>query len=298
MSEVERNENKEYIQARTPDKMRLAQYVNRAKGPDRTMAEFADSCGVSASTLSRIVNCKITKPVAEELIRAIVKNADPEQQIDLDLVMSANGMVPKDFHERRTQNMYNHWERRDAQISLETDMKNIISEELFSRQKMLLFYQRIPSELLPENKYRLRRANSFGIHIWGYEPKVWHIIAAPYSMEIVDERDRRMLMMRLMERYSGWFLHDAWEPEALKDIKTSFAFADMEIYQEFRELIKDVKVNSYMSIILIDPEKREVTEEYQLPRNDGKEFTSIFSEPKVVTADDEYWDDTHSEDDE
>lgn len=298
MSEVERNENKEYIQARTPDKMRLAQYVNRAKGPNRTMAEFADSCGVSASTLSRIVNCKITKPVAEELIRAIIKNADPEQQIDLDLVMGANGMVSKDFHEARTQNMYNHWERRDAQISLETDMKNIISEELFSREKMLLFYQRVPSELLPENKFKLRRTSSFAVHILGYEPKLWNFITAPYAMGIVDERDRRMLMMRLMERYSGWFLHDAWEPEALKDIKTSFAFVDLEIYQEFRELIKRVKVNSYMSIILIDPEKREVTEEYQLPRNDGKEFISIFSEPKVVADNDEYWDDTHLEDEE
>ena len=298
MSEVERNKNKEYIQARTPDKMRLAQYVNRAKGPNRTMAEFADSCGVSASTLSRIVNCKITKPVAEELIRAIVKNADPEQQIDLDLVMGANGMVSKDFHETRTQNMYNHWERRDAQISLETDMKNIISEELFSREKMLLFYQRVPSELLPENKFKLRRPSSFAVHILGYEPKLWNFITAPYAMGIVDERDRRMLMMRLMERYSGWFLHDAWEPEALKDIKTSFAFADLEIYQEFRELINGVKVNSYMSIILIDPEKREVAEEYQLPRNDGKEFISIFSEPKVVADNDEYWDDTHPEDDE
>ena len=58
----------EYVQVRTPDKIDIAHLVNIAKGPDRTMAQFADECQISASTLSRIVNGKTTKPLAYDTI--------------------------------------------------------------------------------------------------------------------------------------------------------------------------------------------------------------------------------------
>ena len=70
-----------YQQLRTPDYAALANCVNRAKGPNRTMAQFAEDTGISASTLSRIVNMNIKKPMAIDLIIKIFeKRADQEDE--------------------------------------------------------------------------------------------------------------------------------------------------------------------------------------------------------------------------
>ena len=42
----------DYVAARIPDKMLLASILNEAKG-NRTMAQLAEACNISASTLSR-----------------------------------------------------------------------------------------------------------------------------------------------------------------------------------------------------------------------------------------------------
>ena len=39
----------EYVQVRTPDIMRISEYVIKAKGINRTMAQFAEDCGIGAS---------------------------------------------------------------------------------------------------------------------------------------------------------------------------------------------------------------------------------------------------------
>ena len=61
----------EYVQVRTPDIMRISEYVIKAKGINRTMAQFAEDCGIGASTLSRIANGKISKPLSEDTVKAI-----------------------------------------------------------------------------------------------------------------------------------------------------------------------------------------------------------------------------------
>ena len=69
------NAELEFVSVRIPDKMLIASLINKAKG-SRNMAQLAEVCGVSASTLSRAVNGKITKPMSVELIKSISEHAE------------------------------------------------------------------------------------------------------------------------------------------------------------------------------------------------------------------------------
>ena len=88
----------EYIQIGLPDTKRLAQMIEEGRGFDRTMAQYADACGVSAATLSRIVNGKITKPVATELIEKLAENSCYSSPLIFENMMAANGMQKKSVY--------------------------------------------------------------------------------------------------------------------------------------------------------------------------------------------------------
>lgn len=83
----------DYVRIKEPDKELLAELTVRAKGEHRTMAEFAEACGVNPSTLSRLVNMKNNTPNSDELIAAIAENADPESGVTLGMLLDAHGLA-------------------------------------------------------------------------------------------------------------------------------------------------------------------------------------------------------------
>lgn len=88
----------EYVLARTPDLLRLGELVTRAKGPSRTMAQFAEDCGIGASTLSRIANGKITKAVSLENLQAIYDHRDESVELPFETFARADGYVsPREY---------------------------------------------------------------------------------------------------------------------------------------------------------------------------------------------------------
>ena len=48
---IYRNLSTQYSRVKAPDKNLLAEYVMRAKGPERSMRQFAEEIGVNSSTL-------------------------------------------------------------------------------------------------------------------------------------------------------------------------------------------------------------------------------------------------------
>ena len=120
---------RDYVQVRTPDKAALANCVNRAKGQSRTMAQFADDCQISASTLSRIVNRKITNPLSIDIIIKIFENrAEAQDEHLLEALARANGLHPKEYADRvnaREGFAY----KRNEEMGRANMMKNIIVAE-------------------------------------------------------------------------------------------------------------------------------------------------------------------------
>ena len=61
----------EYERVRQPDADKLAELVERAKGK-RTTTEFAEACGVNASTISRILNGVWPETVVPKMRKSVV----------------------------------------------------------------------------------------------------------------------------------------------------------------------------------------------------------------------------------
>ena len=78
-----------YCRIREPNIEYLSYLTFKAKGSKRSINEFAKECGVSPSTISRIINKKNTTPNSDKLIKAIAENADIDSEVTLDMLLDA-----------------------------------------------------------------------------------------------------------------------------------------------------------------------------------------------------------------
>lgn len=278
---------KEYVQVRTPDKAALANCVIRAKGPERTMAQFADDCQVSASTLSRIVNSKITNPLSVELIVKIFENrATQEDDFLLEALAHANGLHSKDYANRvNSRNSPAH--RRNEEISRANMMKNIIVSEIVDQGlpiKKILDSRVIRPDSEAPSIYPRRRID-FSLALDEDElhssTNMWAFFLYPYVPSQETDHtmmsDRKYIVNNLLDKVSRWFLMDAWYPKSLANMKTSFTFVDQELFYSFSAALQNASLNSEMTVLLIDMESYRVVNEVWLPGEYNRlTETSIF----------------------
>lgn len=278
-----------YIQSRVPDIVALGNLLKKGKGNNRTMAEYAKECGASPSTFSRIATGKISQPLSFEVLVNIWKFADPEAKLVFMDLTSANGLVDKNFAEKKERRRPGSFERDEEQFSTEREMKNIVMEELLERGLSIQQQKRIHiDENIPAAMSGAGRAGMI-LRIQGYEPKYWNIRAMSYigvkrgfyGDEPVPEIDFECEADVMFHNCSEIFLKDAWEPERTNKIKMSFLFMDRETLEAFWENLKSAKVNGWFSLILVDREVQEVVEERFVPRIDGKTVKSLFELPMV-----------------
>lgn len=268
----------EYVQVSSPDIAKLAEYIKQAKGENRTMAEFAQDCNsVSPSTFSRIMQGHIINPLSVELIKAITDKADRSAGLSLDDLMRANGMISKSELARQGFSGSNREREK-----FYADIKHFIADELYSRGCMLRIYSGLSKEELPESEFYLPRRSRLAVTVQGYEPGFWNfIIHIPFSdhyKSLLGETEDEQItgsMKRIISDWSFIFLRDMWEPEKLRDVKHSFVFTEERLYEAFCDTMMKIRVNTYMSVILIDMAKEKIIEK-MIPRYDQKTLTSIF----------------------
>lgn len=280
---VEWTPDLEYIGVRIPDKMTIAALINDAKG-NRTMAQLAEACDVSASTLSRAVNGKITKPMTIELISAIADHAEPKDPRLFEKLVRANGLMPKEIYEARSRSGPSS--RMEERRNLETKAQNIIMTELLNRG--------IPVKLVDQNEAMVNSSCGqtlpfdFAIQTdIGQGTFIWSFMVIPYFLdEMVDGRmlSLRLFQRRIMQNMSGWFIEDAWEPEKLKRHLHTFLFIDPSVYLHFEDtVVVGAKVNNDFSMVTLDMETEKVNFEIYLSRRDEAEHELIFARKVIET---------------
>ena len=251
----------EYTQAYVPDKEELADLVSKAKGTERSMAEFSRVCKVKGpSTFSRIVNRLIDKPVSDELLIAIAENAADPVEVTLDMLMRANGKVPQNENPEHISDINDRMciKNRKEGIKL---IRDIVVQRYLDDGKGVMLYPDITlAEKLPESKYSLLVPSDFSLHIQGEEPLFINYMIDDtdiHNVSINDVKNKnshfRYLFVTVMQKYAPLFLRDAWEPETLRDVKNIIVFTEKKAYQVFCDMIKDVKFNSQISVELITP---------------------------------------------
>ena len=265
------SEERDYKQTGVPDFMLISKIVKAAKGENRTMAVFAIETGINASTLSRIVNGKLRKPLTADYIEKIMDKKDVECHFSKSQLFRANGMTSEG---NKASLGMRGFQLREIAIK----MQRIISNELFSRDvKFRLMTQRevdsLPVYDVGSMSFPLI---AFEVYDSKYEEN-WVIKCIPTPMSAGSARNGRERLGKLvLVECAALLLHDAWHPEELRKTKTTFAFTDPEFYYGFRERLEKEKVFSQMSTILIDLEKGCVSVEEPLSGSNKCEQDQFF----------------------
>ncbi len=266
-----------YQQAYILNKEELADLVMKAKGEHRSMAQFARECKVKGpSTFSRIVNRLIDKPISDELIVAIAENAADKEAVTVEKLMRANGKIAKEeFVGGKVPTQENKESHAQELKKTESNIRNVILNDFYDRGYVVMVYpslmktEKLSAEpsmkmaksmlaVLPASTHALQMRSSFAVHIQGRDPLYWNFILADVDLpeELVENCSGRELLTKVMDYLAPLFLRDAWEPQVLTGFKNTFVFTKEKVYKAFCDMMQDVKVNTWMSVMLVDSKER------------------------------------------
>jgi hypothetical protein len=116
-----------FVKNHEMDKEKFAQLLIMAKG-GRTLRHFADLCGTTSSTFTRIIQKANKGASSPALLQAIANNAVPESNVTLEELADANGYVLRqDRVDKGNAYLYN----------MEQLACNIIFQELVERGNLV-----------------------------------------------------------------------------------------------------------------------------------------------------------------
>lgn len=261
-----------YIQAYLPRKEELTKMLKEFKGDGRTMAEFSEVTGISTSTLSRILNGNLVKPLTEKTILAIYNNRSKDANSTLDQFFYANGMIRAD-------------KEGQDHISM-SDVSRLYKEEERAKETIILTLYRHgfgmrkgkndneiggQSIILPRSE---SEGNDFMIPVdFSVMPDGIEGITQIYYRMCFDslfkpeervsiQKDELFLSIRdVLRRSAEVFLVDAWHPEMLDQTVYTWVFASEGEYNSFKGLLSEAKLNSSMTVALVDIENKTIVKE-------------------------------------
>lgn len=229
-----------------------------AKGPHRTHAKFCEECGISAPTYSRYVNGKNKKPCPIDLLRKVAEHADPKSDVTFDILIAANEGSELATNDIPTELSDNELIGLMTTAILMSKYQCKYSEETGIVDILGLSYQ--PS-------WSISTTAIDGITFKKWDFIFWKQIATDNT-----EADRfiRQLLIILSATQLGYVNFD----------KLSFIIYDSTLYQALQERLDNLHLACHISLILVDSDKRILSDEYNIPNNIRNTYISLLSTDK------------------
>lgn len=257
-----------YAYAEQPDPVLFAELTKKAIGPDRSLTNFADLCNLSPSTVSRIINQQFKTTSSDEVIKAIADNADPRSGVTADLLLKAQGRVPIQFIDARP----NH---KGSTASSRKDTHSICRRKPSS----LGLYHDVAREIIQTNLLKKGYHISLGsnrnlISLPGLQYRADFIVELTADNTALEfdkwAFDVHMNGIRPIMHKVSWIFGAAYlESFRERRIKVSLIVDNPTEYEEVKKLLQNIQINDFVSIILIDANKRCIIQEFQIPTKDG-----------------------------
>lgn len=245
----------EMVQRYAPNKEKLTDLVIQAKGAKRTMAQFAADTGISAPTLSRIVNGKFNNPLEKTILEKIFSSKCPEADFSLEILLRANGMIPKADDVRDKKNLEYFNSAMEKGIAIERHARNAIINTILDQGVPI---QSTNCQFLNAPKgfpYGVTLEFDFCLHLSTEKPYTWYFMVMNKIKPFATGTSQTFLFAAKL------FLLDAWAPDSLTNIKASFVFINRPEYEQFVMRFKGAPIKSAVSAILINAETETVIEE-------------------------------------
>ena len=277
----EQNERKtikndpEYKAAFAPDAARLSELLDIAKGPDRTMAEFVKDCkgkknlpSVSEPTFSRIRRQVVNRPVSDDLLRIIAEHSADPEEANYKTLMRANGKVPVEEYQETLIRLDNRNTYKLEQ-EIKENIKMIILNALFEKGHSVMVYPSLRmNNLMPKTEIGGAIGNDFALNVKG-----------SYLKDRVQEKCRNIFDAdEFLRQNYEFFLRDAWESENFgMEYKNTFVFVDEESFKSVEKMLKKAKINTWISLLLLDIEKKKVVKENVIVNGMGTNVSEFFA---------------------
>lgn len=276
----------DFVLVSEPDAQEVASIVLNAKGEGRTMKEFAEATGISAPTLSRIANGKISKPMSvENMLRIIEKSVD-ESSANFFALVRANGYISKSEQKAIRDRQHVRKTRQGLQGTVKGLMSVVVKAAFVDRGCSM------DATMLEDNPGGLES-------IFGHVPKYdfnlrteykddefdWVFYLIPHSSEdyITEKFDIDKLGCQILRELSPIFMTDAWKPDLYADKKITFALIDRDLYEVFYEYLRYARFNNRFSICLLNTDTGRV-EETSFETANKKPNESLFDLPSIMSA--------------
>lgn len=247
-----------YVKTREPDKDEFARLLKAAMG-DRTMSAFAELCGVSPSTVLRVLNKSNKGASSQAFMEAIACNAAPGSGVTHEAILEANGFTP----------LRNTFHAETTAAENERAVYNVLLKELLVRGAELR---------MGDTRFRVSKNLKVApdililTDIFGGGRKLWMMeVLPPYKVSMEDPSKAwamraRQKTFQTISRFSFLAMQGVdWQVPAQFSIVTS----EEPVYRALVDEFSETKVPAKMSLIFVDTECRAVKDEFFLPQADG-----------------------------
>lgn len=257
-----------YVRVREPNKEKLAELVLKAKGENRSISAFARDCGVSTSTLSRLINMETSRANSDDLIATIAENAAPDSGVTINELLDAHGLaryILPGNHDIICSNVssliegkfgsdfssyYLTYRKRAKLDGVDTiHMLKIVTEHIYKMKNRKYISDNV--EILTDNP--MYTHNVRDVFKWESRMK------KKKSWQFHVHTNEESLYEKLKEVCGELYLVD--RPER----KSSIITVEDGEFKAIKMLFANRKIKDCVSLILVDLDKDEVVDEFQFP---------------------------------
>lgn len=296
----------EYVRTKQPDPDKLAELVGRAKGK-RTVTEFATACGVNASTISRILNKKLSGPCSDELIVAIAANAAPGSKVRFRDLLDAHGVEMEHItHFEHTititrEQAENYLDTMDRiQLMKKVAMLGLSkddSEDTSSSSGYNSVVERNAAEIIQLNLLNLggqiaikKGTDMMEGFMFPYVPDFvieTNVLCADgldkWAFDIVTDAG-----MDSIRHFDRLFATAYLDRPAEKGYRVSLATFNPDVFYRYLEMLRGRTVRDSISIMLLNSITRNVDYEYVMDRENFDIQTRLFPDGSTIDPQDIY----------
>jgi len=265
------------------DKDKFAQLLLAAKG-GRTMKDFAESCDVNPSTLTRIVQKTNKGASSTELLKAIAENAVHESGVTLESLADANGYTLV-YNNGTTLTLH----RINNRLNEERHIREVLVQELLDRgQQVSLGNIRYKFS----KNLELRPDLLIMTEAFSNKNEVWFVEVMPNTARFVESNmGLSRLRHRTYERISHFVFVSMNKVERFRPSRFSIVVTDKAVFDAIVEEFAETVVPTDISIIFVDIINSTIIDEVMLPHiTKGKQESYFMTTPTISEEETNYVD--------
>ena len=281
------------IKTHEADTDKFAELVVAAKG-SLSMKAFAELCGVTPSTITRIVNKSNKGASTPELINAIFENANPQSGVTMEALAHANGYTVKNNTDNSAQ--------RIALTSRDIEFmgRDILINELISRGAE--FSMGFPTEEM-KHLFVDRADFEAKTNVFADSEDIWHVeflnvTPTPHFPA------RSLLEKKALEKVSRYVFFTECVKTIQQITRFSLVVFDRSSFDAMIRQFSRVVVPTDITFILINFDNYCIEDEYVLPHKEkGQQPSYFMTTPRKFGStedgfyEEEYFEERRDEDD-